>query len=587
MNAPKRITLWRVGTNPFRASGPRLGRLRYTPHAMRHLSEWLRRALAVAGLVELAVAAGVLMWGGWQWHTGLLSISATHPLRPAIAGTALLGLYGLSRPGGGAAWVVPPVAALVILLVAQSPPRRVGDGAEYVAMAVNLAEARPARLTPEEIRRASAVFGDDQGFVLTMPAYRGSDGLQDFPHFWLYSLLAAPFVRAAFILHVTPLAGFTALNLLLLAAALAVILWRAGPAASVLLVAGPIVWWVDKAHTEVFTFTVVAGAIGLLPSAPWWSLALLGIGAAQNPPLILAFGVTLASALGARGARDRRVWWGAAAGAAAAALHPLYYGVRLGRPSGLLIGFDGHVPSAREIVTVLLDPNVGVLVLDPALALAIVTLLVLVLRREPKRLAGFDHLAAAGIGVALLVAFTQTWNFNSGGTPGPSRYGLWILPLALPLLADVPSGDARIRALAAVSLVWCTVMFAPRLPDRYLTPTALAARLWTSWPGLDNPLAEVFAERVTGRDPSPAPPLATAGCEKVLLLSHGGQPAWPPSCQAVPAPQACLSPGALCYANRRGQGYAFVPAPSGPAWRRTYERTLVSGEGRSPTAGRP
>jgi hypothetical protein len=539
---------------------------------MRQTAEWLSRLLAASAGVELAMALLALWTGGWQWQGRFVSLSATDPVRLAIVACVLAAVSLLLRPAPvRTGWLILPVVSLLVLLVAQSPLRRVGDGAEYVAMAINLAELRPPSLTAAEIDQASAVFGDDQGFELVMPAYRGADLQQDFPHFWLYSLLAAPFVRAALAAGVTPLAGFTALNALLLGVSLVVIVKRGGPLAALLLTAGPIMWWIDKAHTEMLTFACVSAAIAWLPSTPWWSFVALGLGAAQNPPLMLALAVAVAVVLLARGSRrDTRVWAGIAAGAALAILHPLYYWSRLGRPSGLLIGFDRHVPSVREVVTVLVDPNIGIFVLDPVLTVALLAAVVLMIRHHPRRFLEVDYVAAAGMAGVLLVVFTQTWNFNSGGTPGPSRYGLWLLPLTVPFLTELPGRAGWPRVLTAASIVWCTLLFAPRFPDRSLVPTPLAARLWTKWPALDNPLAEIFAERLTGRDPAPPPPVATAGCEKVLLLGRGRQPLWPKGCAGGPAPDYCTVPGALCYANRVSKGYRFARAPSGPAWRRTY-----------------
>jgi hypothetical protein len=103
-------------------------------------------------------------------------------------------------------------------------------------------------------------------------------------------------------------------------------------------------------------------------------------------------------------------------------------------------------------------------------------------------------------------------------------------------------------------------------PDQYLQPTALAADLWRQRPELDNPLAEVFAERASGHEPA-RPPVATQGCEKVLLWGDGSGAAWPARCTPATLPGFCQVKEALCYANRVGGGYRFVQARSQPAWR--------------------
>ena len=59
-------------------------------------------------------------------------------------------------------------------------------------------------------------------------------------------------------------------------------------------------------------------------------------------------------------------------------------------------------------------------------------------------------------GVALVVGlltFAQTPNVNHGGTPGPSRYGLWLMPLAIPALRAMTSGSGSPRGRARLALV--------------------------------------------------------------------------------------------------------------------------------------
>jgi hypothetical protein len=168
---------------------------------------------------------------------------------------------------------------------------------------------------------------------------------------------------------------------------------------------------------------------------------------------------------------------------------------------------------------------------------------------------------------------THMPNINSGATPGPSRLGLWLLPVAIPVLRAAPPA-AALRVLAAASLVWCAIVFAPARRERYLEPTRLAAVLWQRWPAADNPLVEVFAERVSGSQPAPEPPLATPGCEKVLIVGRGsGSPTdWPGRCEPHTAPPFCREVGVLCYANRSRDGYAYARLPV--LWTRSAEAAM-------------
>jgi hypothetical protein len=478
------------------------------------------------------------------------------------------------------------LGALLITLVAQSAPRIMGDGGEYLVMALNFARGSAPSLSPDDLRRAAEVMPGDAGRRLVLPEYVGGDGRQDLPHFWFYSLIAAPFVRIATTLGRSPLFGFAAINMLLLMCAAAVLTARASVATALFMAAGPILWWVDKAHTEVFTFSLLTIAVVLVHPAPWWSAVALGAAATQNPPLAIAMLAVVAYGLASFGWKERRVWLGAAGGAAIASLHPLYYLVRLHRWSALNEGVDQHWPSLREFFTVPFDPNLGMFVHDPLLTSAIVITIVIVAMDSRMPLRRMLH---GGRGVIVLIAvlflfsFTQTTNVNAGGTPGPSRYGVWLLPLAIPVLEAAPAGAVWLRVLAAASVFWCAVQFAPRQPEQYLTPTPLAAAIWRQLPDLDNPLAEVFAERVSRIEPSPVPPISTAGCEKILLMGGGETAPWPDRCGAAEIPPVCRSAGAVCYANRSGSSYSFSRAPASPAWIAGIERAKAGANVRKDT----
>jgi hypothetical protein len=79
-----------------------------------------------------------------------------------------------------------------------------------------------------------------------------------------------------------------------------------------------------------------------------------------------------------------------------------------------------------------------------------------------------------GMGVPLLFAFAQTMNINHGGTPGMSRYALWMIPLAAPLVdaahrrSDRP-GRLVLAAAVSLSCLWNTIYFAPSRPEGFLT----------------------------------------------------------------------------------------------------------------------
>jgi hypothetical protein len=427
-------------------------------------------------------------------------------------------------------------ACLLVVLAATSTPRVVGDGSEYVHLASRLAAGHLPG--PGESR-----------------------------HFIFYPALASPLIR----LGLTPTTAFTILNGLLLVAAAYAAASRLHWTWCAFILIGPILWWLDKPHTEPFTFAMYAIAFALFETGPWWSLAAAGAAATQNPGNGLLVGVLAAAAIAGRPAllRDRRFWLGLAGGLAVAALHPAYYLARLGTMTPLTAAADVRMVTAREYLTVLVDPNVGLLPQVPFYAAALLAGAIHLLVSAPRRLA--SPAMAAALASCLWLAFVaaSATNVNHGGTPGLSRYATWFIPLAIPLFIALDRAlGRRVIWMAAPALasaacgVWA---FNPARPEAADQPTRLASFLWTRHPSVDNPLPEIFAERLRGLDENWLP-VATSDCEKVLLPGRGGRDsAWPMPCAPVTPPARCQVAGATCYANRTRTGYEFVaPAVSAP-----------------------
>ncbi len=425
---------------------------------------------------------------------------------------------------------------LLVVLMATSTLRPVGDGEEYLRLAQRIGDLQ----APGGVSR----------------------------HFWLYSALASPLVRAASVVGLNPLLGFALLNAILLTLACAVVVPRVGRAAGVLLMVSPILWWLDKAHTEAFTFALLAIGFALLRDAPWLTLVTVALAGTQNLPIWLALPAVGTAALVTRPAliRNWRWWAGVAAAGCVMAIALAYNLRRYGVVAPLLDRPHLVLPTLADIGVVLWDPNLGLLVNFPALAPVALVLVVLLLAKD--RLAAITPEAAATCFACAAFVFgaTQAANANTGGTPGMSRYTVWLIPLSIPILQRARRSLAP-RALwwmgpvAAVSAVWSLAMYQPRLAERTGQPTALARYLWSHYPSLDNPLPEVFVERLRGLDEDWLP-VATEGCEKILLTGRGRAGGmWPIPCRPAPLPAACAEPGRLCYANRTTNGYSFVILP--------------------------
>ncbi len=454
------------------------------------------------------------------------------------------------------------------VLVAGSAPRRVGDGYQYMAMALNLAHGHGPSLSKDDLDRTAERFGEmGAGFAgtpLVKPELTNRQGRQEFPHFWLYPLLAAPAVRVADWFRLSPNYGFTALNITLLLAAFAVAVKRLHPAFVLLLFVSPIVWWTDKAHTEVFTFSLLIVAFSLANERLMVSLLALAVASTQNPPFALLIPV-IAWCHRSRLALTRRWIVTGAAVSALALVHPLYYLWRLGRATLLIDRSELFVPGLTGLTAVLIDPNIGLFWAFPAWPVVVLGLLYFrLIKRRPMTTGLLCSLLVAAV---VIVSVSQAPNVNHGGTPGLSRHGLWLIPVAVPLMLEAGL-EARqgwwpaLVIVASISAVWSSVAFRPSVQENYQTPTRAASWLWSRWPALDDPLPEIFAERAVGLGDAHYLPASTPHCEKVLLVALGERAMrWPLPCPPVEVPAFCQVPNTLCYANRFDAGYQFAFAP--------------------------
>jgi hypothetical protein len=470
----------------------------------------------------------------------------------------------------GSLWLA---LAFALCLIAGSAPRIVGDGGEYLAQALNFSDFNRPSLGRQAIpiieRRIIELEPALAEWSIEQATVAGPDRRRDFLHFWFYALLATPFVWVTDFIRVSPLHAFSALNLLLLAAALHVALPRIGASVAVLLFASPLVWWFDKAHTEVFTVALLTIAMVTMGDRPWWALVAAGAAATQNPPItivVLLIGAAVLVERRIEALTDRRLIAGAVLGLSLAALQPAYTFLRHGTPSLLLHATQPGFPTGAELAASVFDPSMGLVGNFPIFlfgtGLAVAWLAV----RHPGELLTARVGVAAVTTAAFLYSFAQTSNPHHGATPSLTRYALWFIPLSiavwLPLRERGGAGVRRnLTTAAGVSALVSIFAFHPAVAQNSREPTWLASWLWTQHPGWSTPLPEVFSEtllRVEGL----AVPAATPACEKILLAADApGEPVWPVPCLPAPVPASCQAPGVVCYANRRGDAYDFVVAP--------------------------
>ena len=459
---------------------------------------------------------------------------------------------------------------LAICLIAGAPQRLVGDGREYLAQAIEFASFRGPAFRPADIphiqtelaRFDPSLANWDIWSSTVADANRG----RVFLHFWVYALLATPGVWVTNVLRVPPTIAFTGLNLLLLGLALWVAHPRIGAAACVLLFAGPIVWWVDKAHTEVFTFSLLTIAFALLREQPWWSMVAAGLASTQNPPIAILVPIVFVASVARDTSawRNRRMLVSAAAAIALALLHPVYTYTHHGTWSLLLEQTRPGAPTLQALSAVVLDPSIGLIGNCPLFLVVVTAGLLTLMRRSGYDLSVDDVIIPGIVAAVFLFSFSRTTNMHHGGTPSLSRYTLWLIPLAVPLLSRLNRIEGRfwprfLWGAALASALMCLVAFRPSVPQNSREPTWLATFLWTRFPAWNNPLPEVFIETQLQVDEMRVP-VATSGCEKILVAGAGAdEGVWPSPCYPARLPVECQASGSLCYANSAGREYKFMP----------------------------
>ena len=269
-----------------------------------------------------------------------------------------------------------------VVLAISSSPRRVGDGVEYWAMGEQLAAFRPPSASADDLMRLEGEArrigrGFDES-PLRFPHLVAADGRQDFPHFWIYPLANVPALWLTHAVGLHPNWAFTLTNCLLVAMAFYTVSRQVSVVWAVLLLGGPLIWWIDKAHGDLFTVSLLAAGCALWRSTPGWTLVLVGIAASQNPALMPVWLLiaAIASTRALRGGGEMRgILTGVAIGGAIVALPLGYYMTRL-RVWSPLIGYTHPgMPSARAMVSLVADANIGLLANAPLFLAAVLVAL--------------------------------------------------------------------------------------------------------------------------------------------------------------------------------------------------------------------
>lgn len=465
---------------------------------------------------------------------------------------------------------------VLVLAVSFSTPRRVGDGGEYLVMALRLAALEHPALSGDELdaakqQLASLGAGFDAALV-DYPRLVGADGRQDFLHFWLYPLLVAPFVHLVRALALHPNWAFTFANMAFLAGAVYVVARQLPWPVVVAGFLSPIVWWVDKAHTEVFLYAAISVAAVMFSRVPRLAMLAYAAAGAQNAAIGLTYPLFVVMAWAAARHRwTRRDSAIAVVGGMLVASPFAYTWLRLGTISVMADYAELAVPSISQLAAFVLEPNIGLLASAPVYALALGA----AARLSVDRTSPPWWWWPLGICAVLLVAWSWNPNANHGGTPNVNRWVLSLLPLSLSWLGTAYAMMSRLErriltALIIASSAWSAATHLPARPENYTRPTELAERMWRAgWLRLTPP--EVFAERSQHREP-PVLPSHHADCGIVLIADLQ----WPIECVplGIDIAPACGRSHTMCYAVTRGNATEIIPAshngfffqPTVPSW---------------------
>jgi len=462
-----------------------------------------------------------------------------------------------------ALWLAAAIALVFVALVSHLRPQRVGDGSEYYAMYGTIVHGHRTFMTPEgwdaydKLVRKGRITSmvDTDTLRHTFPPLIQQSG-SDFNHFWMYPGLAAVAGGWTLLVHAKAHMGFMILHAFLLACLVFVAArsfgW-AGPLAVVALIAGsPLLWFVDKVHTEFSTFCCVGIAATLIfrrqhfASAVWLALA-----STQN--ISIGASAVLMLAIAAWNRRECGFTFAQVCATgltlALVAIHPLYYFFRVGVIDPQLLAGGAKIGANTSTMYVwFFDPDVG---LFPNWPLGLVFSLCIGMALGLKRL------RLPGPFIAFLLVFlatnlyaqSSTENLNSGATIDVARYGLWYVGLFLPLLAALLSpvrnaekpdstltrqgyvaSGGLVAILTLVSVAYGTQHFNPAHPERYLDPTPLSRWIQARHPNWYTPPDQIFITRNAGQDQATLPPsFAVAGpeCRKYLVVIKGGSPVRP------------------------------------------------------------
>jgi hypothetical protein len=457
--------------------------------------------------------------------------------------------------------------AVVVLGLATFQARPRGDSGEYVLMATAFARHLSPDIREDDVRSvertepglARLMRRTRAGMVSAEPVLLGSihrapSGAYYSFHFWLYSLLAAPFVGVTMLVHASPVLALTLLN----AGAVLAAAWYAfvsvrgvrGLAFAVAFLVSGTTYYLPWTGPEALTASAaLVSALAAMQGRMGVALLAAGVASAQNPGALALAAMALGWWFLLQRRPGSRLLPGAGAaplngrllalalgGACVAGASPLFFLVVFGEPS-LIAKYttDRSLATGSRAFSLLFDLNQGMLIGVPGVMLGILGATIAAVRQPApavRHTVLFAFALAWTTVLLMLLPSLTTHNWNSGCAVFV-RYSYWsAMPLLATLLGIAGCSRGRLGGVVATSAF--VVQLVPVVlngvtGDRvwYTRHNGIARFVMERAPALYNPEPEIFLERTLRRETSaeshPVVAWPNEDSPKKLLVTRPGR----------------------------------------------------------------
>jgi len=428
-----------------------------------------------------------------------------------------------------------------VYLIFKVHPVRVGDGTEYLLTTIAFGEGHEPFITQgivdryNDLLRREPLKGSFPVVLQNFPSVYGppiptrEGPTYEVWHFWFMGMLTAPYYWFTQTVGLNFADSYTLffISLWLLLVMLGYRLQGMAGAVTTtaIFILSPVLWFVNKAHTEFFTVAGVLAAVILLDTGLYlWASFTIASVATQNPALaplaVLLLGFWIVTKR--RGPYALEEVFLCAATGFLLALSPFYYFSRHGVISPLVAaGFSNSSNiTFKRVISLFIDPDVGLYPNWPVGLLLIVVGVIALMRRDEWRLVlqkcrdkqfCFYLLFMCAFLVLMPLAQASQPNYNAGGTVHVSRYALWYIPLHYPLIvyllrraASVKISGLPLQKIAAwgtlaLSGLWGIYFnvssFWPDRTEVFQEHSPFAQFIYSKFPAVFDPVPEVFIAR--------------------------------------------------------------------------------------------